>query len=241
MPIRLEQPSKASILSTPVPKSTNTYKAVSHGQIIDLISENLDKQGLRIINEQYAANMGNQIITGHFQLGIDTDPDLFFEIAFQNSYNKMKRAVVVAGSKVRICSNGHILGDSSLGLFRKKHSGSVDVDIVSFIPEMIKSSQDRFELLSLQKKQMREIEISKAVRNELIGQLYLDEGIISDTQMSIIKKQVANPAFDYGTDGNTVWDVYNHITYGLKNTHPSDWLDNHQVLNRVIESQFELA
>lgn len=239
--IKLLNKAKESILATQIPTSTNTYKVVSHGQIIDSISENLDKQGLKIKSERYSANSNNTIVLGHLIIDVDKDKDLKFEIAFANSYNKTKRAIVVAGSQVLICENGHILGDVSLGLFKRKHVGKVSEDLNVFIPELIKSSDESFQKLINQKEKMKEIEISAIVRNELIGQLYIDDAIISDVQMSIIRKEIQNPSFDYGCDKNSLWQLYNNITVGLKNSHPSKWISNHSSLNKIIDNKFELV
>lgn len=239
---KLITPTKAGILGTQPPVSTRTYKTVSHGQIIDTLSEELDKQGFIIINENYSASVNNQIINGHLQLGgLNIDSELSFEIAFINSYNKTKRAVVVAGSQVRICENGHILGDTSLGLFQKKHVGTVSDEIMKFIPDMVKAANESFSLLKKQKDRMKEIEIDRKVRNELIGQFYLDDALITDTQMSIIKREIENPSFAYNADTNSLWQLYNNVTLAMKETHPSKWIGNHQKLNKVVNDQFQLV
>lgn len=241
MPVKLINPTKADILAATPPQSTRTYKAISHGQIIDVLSEELDKQGFVIVSETYDAPKGNQMVVGHLQLNLNLDSELKFEVAFMNSYNKTKRAVVAGGSQVIVCKNGHILGDTSYGSFRKKHVGTASEDIKVFIPEMIKRASDCFQLLVNQKNQMKQIEVSKRVRNELIGQLYLDEAIIKDTQMSIIKREFDNPSFNYNTDENSLWQAYNNVTLALKQSHPTTWLSDHQKFNQLITNQFQLT
>lgn len=237
---RLMSKDKFDIINSVPPPSTNTYKSIGHGTIIDMISESLDKEGFTIKSEYYSANLGNQVVRGHLQLNLNLDNDLMFEIAFLNSYNKTKRAVVVGGSQVIICENGHILGDTTYGCFKRKHSGSADADIKIFIPEMVKSANDAFTTLIKQKERMKEIELSKRVRNELIGQLYLEDSIIKDTQMSIIKKEIDSPTFKYGEE-NSLWTTYNYVTYAMKKSHPSDWFSNHQKLNNIVNEEFQLV
>lgn len=238
--LKLTSSTKTQILSILPPPSTRTYKAISHGTIIDLISESLDKEGFIIKEENYYGNNNYNVLRGHLKLNLNIDNDLSFEIAFLNSYNKSKRATVAGGSQVIICENGHILGDISHGIFRRKHSGTADQDIKIFIPEMVKSAGDAFNVLIKQKERMKEIELDKKVRNELIGQLYLDDAIIGDSQMSILRKQFDKPTFDYGSP-NSLWETYNYTTFALKNTHPSTWFTNHQELNKIINDKFQLA
>lgn len=241
MPAKLINPTKEAILRTIPPPATRTYKTISHGQIIDSICDNLSKEGFNVVKERYQGSHNNQIIVGHLQLDINLDKDLKFEIGFMNSYNKMKKAIVIAGSSVFICGNGHILGDGSYGNFTRKHVGNANIKIDEFIPEMVKSASDHFQVLIKQKDRMKEIELDKKVRNELIGQLYLDEALITTTQMSIIKKEFKKSSFDYGTSPTSLWQTYNNITMGLKETHPSDWLSSHQKLNKIVNEKFQLV
>jgi hypothetical protein len=237
---KLINPTKASILATLPPPSTRTYKTISHGAIIDTIFEELDKKGLKVINERYSSNYSHTVVNGHLELGMDSDPDLYFEIAFLNSYDKTKRAVVIAGSAVRMCDNGHILGDTSYGAFKRKHVGDASEKITLFIPEMISTADKTFDKLKRQKERMKEIDISTHIRNELVGQLYLDDAIVTDTQMSILKREIENPSFNYGQEGS-LWQLYNHVTLAMKDTHPSKWIENHQKFNKVVTDKFQLV
>lgn len=238
--IKLVKSTKEAVLATLPPQSTRTYKAISHGQIINTVLENLDKQGFKVTNESYYPSAGNSIVRGHLCLNLNLDKDLKFEIAFMNSYNKQRRAVVVGGSQVWICENGHILGSSQYGAFKRKHTGTASEDINIFIPEMIKNASDNFNILIKQKDRMKEIEITKKVRNELIGQFYLEDAILKDVQMSILRKEFEKPTFDYGSPGS-LWETYNYVTFALKETHPAEWLEKHQNLNKIVNDKFQLV
>jgi len=232
---------KQDIITAQPPTSTRTYKAISHGSIINTLSEELDREGFGVTSEYYLSTANRAVVVGHLMLNVSTDSELKFEVGFLNSYNKTKRAVVAGGSQVIVCENGHILGDISYGAFKKKHVGNADVEIVEFIREMVKRAHDCFDVLIKQKNRMKEIEVSRKVRNELIGQLYLEDAIISETQISIIRKEITKSSFDYNTDPNSLWQIYNNVTVGLKSTHPSKWIQNHQSLNRIINEQFQLV
>lgn len=231
---------KQSILDTAVPVSTRTYKAISHGSIIDAIKENLDKENVHVISERYSGTLGNQIITGHMAVNYQLDNELKFEIAFMNSYNKAKRAVVVSGSEVVVCENGHILGDSSYGVFRRKHTGTADQDIKTFIPEMVKTAIEKFQVLYQQKESMKNRILDKKAINELVGQLYLEESLLKSHQLSLLKKEIELPTFDYNADPNSVWSMYNNVTYVFKQTHPSNWISVHQTLNKTITEKYAI-
>jgi hypothetical protein len=87
---------------------------------------------------------------------------------------------------------------------------------------------------------MKNIEVDKKIVNELIGDLYLHEGIIKETQISIIKNEVRKPSFNYNAP-NSLWETYNHITHGLKNVHAANFIDVHGQLHEYMVDKFQLV
>ena len=73
---------------------------------------------------------------------------------------------------------------------------------------------------------MKQIEVTKRTAAELVGRLFLEQDIIQSTQVSVIKREMANPSFDYGAPGS-MWELYNHTTLALKEVHPSLWMQSH--------------
>ena len=161
-------------------------------------------------------------------------------LAFLNSYNKAKRFVIAGGSQVRVCQNGHILGISELGGYKRTHTGSADIDAQEYIKIICSNAETEFKKLIEQKEKMKTIDISKKDIQHLISELYFEENLIKDTQMSILKKELDNPTFKYGTSENNLWTAYNHITYSLKGTHPKDYIETHQKVNKYFSEQFNL-
>lgn len=231
---------KAAALAAPPPVSTGTYKAVPHSVIIDGILGNLDKEGFDVVAEDYRTAYDGKLVIGHFKLGLGLDKDLNFEIAFMNSYNKTRRAIIIAGSKVAVCSNGHIFGDLQFGSLKRKHVGTVLDDINTFIPEMIKSATSTFQKLIVQKNNMMEIVLTPAQQNELVGGLFLQEDLVTARQLVVIRQEMRHPSYDYKTGGNTLWDVYNHVTFSMRNSHPANWFTVHGKLNKHVSDKFSI-
>jgi len=241
MPIKINQETRQYIENVPLPiYEGDSYTVISHGSIIDNIKENLAINNLEIIKETYTPAQNGNIVTGILQIGNEEDKELSFNIAFLNSYNKAKRFVIAGGSQVRICQNGHILGISELGGYKRTHTGTADIDAKEYIKIICENAQSEFKKLTEQKDLMKEVELSKKDIHHLISELYFEENLIKDTQMSILKKELDSPTFEYGTPENNLWTAYNHITYSLKGTHPKDYIETHQKVNKYLSEQFSL-
>ena len=241
MPIKINQETRQFIENVPLPVyEGDSYTVISHGSIIDNIRQNLATNNLEVIRETYTPAQNGNIVTGILEIGNNEDKELSFNIAFLNSYNKAKRFVIAGGSQVRVCQNGHILGISELGGYKRTHTGTADVDAQEYIKLNCSNAETEFKKLIEQKEKMKTIDISKKDIQHLISELYFEENLIKDTQMSILKKELDNPTFDYGTPENNLWTAYNHLTFSLKSTHPKDYIETHQKVNKYLSEQFNL-
>jgi hypothetical protein len=240
MPIKINPETRQFIESVPLPVyEGDSYTVISHGSIIDNIKKNLERNNLEVIRESYSPAQNGNIVTGTIQVGRQDD-ELSFNISFLNSYNKAKRFVVAGGSQVIVCQNGHILGISELGGYKRTHTGSADLDAEKYIQIICDNAETEFRLLTEQKDKMKNIDISMKDIQHLVSELYFQEDLIKDTQMSILKKELDNPSFNYGTPQNNLWTAYNHITCALKTSHPKDYIETHQKVNRYLSEQFNL-
>ena len=94
------------------------------------------------------------------------------------------------------------------------------------ITEYIKQAGDAFTKMQAEREVMKNREVTKRTSAELIGRMIIEENIIESTQLNIIRGQMDNPAFDYGAPGS-LWELYQHTTFAMKEVHPSLWMRNH--------------
>ena len=73
---------------------------------------------------------------------------------------------------------------------------------------------------------MKQIEITRRTKAELIGRMMLEEQFITSTQLNIIGRELNKPTHDYGAQ-DSLWELYNYTTFAMKEIHPSLWMDNH--------------
>lgn len=215
---------KGMLVQTPVPHMTRTYKPVSHGQLIDLTLNGIEKAGFTLDKEIYSAAMDGNIANARYTISSVQDSEMSLMIGWQNSYNKKLSLKFAIGAHIIVCANGMVRGD--MGNFKKKHMGDVQEFTPASITEYIKRAADHFQLLQKDRDTMKQIELNSRTRAELIGRMYIEETLIKSTQLNILAREIETPTHNYNA-ANTMWELYNYTTYSLKSGHPSDWMDQH--------------
>ena len=212
------------VIGSEVPVQTRTYKPISHQQLIDLTMESIYSAGFKLDKECYSSARNGNIANGRYTISNVMDSEMQLEIGWQNSYDKSLSLKFAIGTRIMICQNGCVSGD--FGAFKKKHKGDVQEFTPSAITEYIKRSGDVFQKMQKDRDAMKEIEVTKRTKAELIGRMLIEESFISSTQINIIARELESPTHDYGAP-DSMWELYNFATFAMKETHPSNWMDNH--------------
>lgn len=215
---------KNILLSAEVPQETRTYKPVTHQQLMDLTLESIHQAGFVLDSETYSAARDGQVANGRYAISNVADSEMQLQIGWQNSYDKSMSLKFAIGTRIFICSNGCVSGD--YGAFRKKHQGEIQTFTPNAITEYIKQAGDAFNKMQSDRETMKNIELTKRTTAELIGRMIIEENIIESTQLNIIRGQMDNPSFDYGAP-NSMWELYQHTTFSMKEVHPRLWMRNH--------------
>ena len=239
MSITLRTPiSRADLKRVPKPEATASYAPVPHIQVIEMTLEELEKNGFKVLSEGYAmARNGNQV-RGDYELATK-DKDMHLRLSWMNSYDKTMPLRWAMGGHVIVCGNGMVVGD--MGAFKRRHTGTVIEDYREAVRLHVNSAGEMFKKLVNERKQLKNIEIDSKARAELIGRMFIEENILTATQLGIIKKEIENPSYgDYGAPG-TVWELYNHGTVGMKEDHPSLHIDHHLRYHNFFKKEFSLA
>jgi hypothetical protein len=215
---------KDILLTAEIPQETKTYKPISHQQLIDLTLESIHHAGFELDKETYSAAREGNVANGRYTITNVADSEMQLQIGWQNSYDKSMSLKFAIGTRIFICENGCVSGD--YGAFRKKHVGEIQTFTPTAITEYIKQAGDAFQKMQSDRENMKAIELTKRTTAELIGRMIIEENIIESTQLNIIRGQIENPSFDYGAPGS-LWELYQHTTYAMKEVHPSLWMRNH--------------
>ncbi len=215
---------KNLLLSAPVPKETTTYKPVSHRELIDLTLESIYQSGYTLESQSYSTARDGNVANGRYTIANIADSEMKLQIGWQNSYDKSLALKFALGTSIIICSNGMVKGDH--GAFRKKHQGDIQTFTPAAISEYIKGGGDAFQDLQKDREMLKQYEATDQVQAEILGKMFIYDEIITSTQLNIIKRELKNPTHDYGADGS-LWELYNHVTFAMKQSHPSNWMQDH--------------
>jgi len=215
---------KDILLQAELPEETRTYKPVTHQQLIELTLESIHQAGFSLEHEKYSSARNGQVANGRYTIKNVSDNEMQLQIGWQNSYDKSMSLKFAIGTHIFICQNGCVSGD--YGAFKRKHMGEIQTFTPTAITEYIKQAGEVFTKMQSERDAMKNIEITKRTAAELIGRMIIEENIIESTQLNIIRRELDKPSFDYGAPGS-MWELYQHTTYALKESHPGIWMKNH--------------
>lgn len=232
------QSAKSQLLGASLPTQTKTYKPISHQQLMDLTLESIYSAGFELADESYQSARDGNVATGRYTIKNVADHEMQLQIGWQNSYDKSVSLKFAIGTRILVCSNGCVHGD--FGAFKKKHVGTVQQFAPNAITEYIKSSGDVFKRMQDERESMKQIELTKRTKAELIGRMMIEEEFIQSTQLNIIKRELANPTHDYGAQ-DSLWELYNYTTFAMKEAHPSMWMQNHMDAHRFFVNETGLV
>jgi hypothetical protein len=225
---------KDILINADIPRQTKTYKPVSHRQLIDLTLNGIHNAGFKLDSESYSAARNGNIANGRFSIANVADSEMQLQIGWQNSYDKSLTLKFAIGTRIFICQNGCVSGD--MGAFKKKHVGEIQDFTPGAISEYIKSAGEAFRRMQTERESMKQVEISSRVKAELIGRLFLEDQIITSTQLNIISRELKAPTHDYGAP-DSMWELYNHTTFAMKGSHPALWMDRHMSAHKFFVNE----
>jgi hypothetical protein len=209
------------------PERTDTYVPILHKDFAELVLESGNKQGFSIRNTNYDVAREGNIMRGIFAF-IGDDSAMDMQVGILNSYDKSKKVTIGLGSQVFICQNGMVSADYTM---KRKHTGSVEEDIKYMIEEGMKRLYDEYRRNIEVRERLSKVEVTKSRYAELIGRMFIEEGIITSTQLNIVKKEFEGSKL---FPEPTAWSMYNHVNHALKVGHPADYITQHVELHKFM-------
>lgn len=226
------------LYNVPLPEATDTYVPIPHEYLIEKIVKELQTRNLSVKNKQYMTSHEGRRLIGYFDVSIPNSLELGLRIAFRNSYDKSMSIAIVTGAQVWICSNGMVRGDGVK--FIRRHTGNVLEEVDNTISESIAQLEDKIiEYIELAQR-MKEIEVSKEEAAFLYGKAFFIHNLFNLKQLQLIKNELSNPSYeDFKED--SLWSIYNHVTYVLKKNTINNYFQQHVKWHRFIEDEYNLG
>jgi len=240
---RATETTQVFLENQPLPNHGKSYTVVSHKAVIDNTKRLLEDSGFIIRREVYRANMNAQVAQGVYHIypsqsindNIVNENELGMMFAWTNSYDKSTKFQCAIGAYVMVCSNGMMCGD--MMNFKRKHTGSAGHDIVMQLSNQIKNGEKHYTRILNDRDSLKNVTLTNREQSELLGRLFADDEIITSSQVSIIKKEMKKPSYDYNCSDDNAWAFYNHVTHSLKSSPPRDWMQDSQNFHDFMMTQ----
>lgn len=227
---------REELFRIPVPTKTETYSPVSHKSIVSRIEKQLVANDLDLVKESFVANKYGEQVIGLMDIRSLRSDELGMRIAWRNSYDKSKTIAFAAGANAWICGNGMLFGDIQ---YIRKHTGNVLNELSDKISISINQLSGTLNEAVEYSILMKDIHVSKHSMAKMMGILFVEYNIITVRQMSVVKQQIVNSDFEDFKYEN-LWSFYNHVTFALKNTHPSQHMQKHLEFHNFVKSKFAI-
>jgi hypothetical protein len=236
MPVKTYFVSEDRVRNYSLPNHGKSYTVIPHGTIIDEAKNQLTAAGFVIKKELYKTTLTGDVAQGMYHLESGNDPEMGLMFVWSNSYNKTMAFKCAIGAHVFICSNGMVSGD--LGTYRRRHSGTALTDVTSFIQEQIADASKYYDKLVHDKQMLKDVSLSPREKGTILGRLFAEDEILTLTQVGIVKREIDKPSHFYSSNSDSAWDMYNHITLALKDSHPMKYLSNHQRVHEFFVNEY---
>jgi hypothetical protein len=169
------------------------------------------------------------------------DPDIELSANFLNSYNKQYAFRFSLGGLVKVCNNGMMLSNNKFGSYKRVHTGAAGMLAEGKISEFINDSDTYWSTLIQHKNELKEVLLTSTTQHDILGELFFKRKVLNTMQLNTIRTEMIKPSFDYKVDSDSAWALYNHITIALKDSHPSDWMNDQVLVHELFEQMLSLG
>ena len=231
MPKKIQNTTKAHLVSVPLPNHGASYTVISHQFVIDYAYTALANAGFGIVEEEYRCTADGQIAQGIYRLNFNQDPELSMMFAWTNSYNKMVKFKCVVGAYIN--QSGSVMISGDIGSWVRKHTGSADTEVKDTIDQYVSNAHMYYNQLCADKASMEGVSLNKRKQAQLLGVLFAEYEILTTEQASMIREQMKKPQQVFANT-DSLWAFYNFVTNALQHSHPKTWMEDQRILHYFI-------
>jgi hypothetical protein len=238
MPRKIENTTKAHLISVPLPQHGTSYTVISHQFIIDYAYQSLANAGFAVISEEYRCTADGQIAQGVYKLNFNNDPELSMMFAWTNSYNKQVKFKCLVGAYIN--NTGGVMISGEVGTWVRKHMGAADTETKGIIDDYISNAHMYYNQLVADKNAMEHVVLNTRKQAQLLGVLFAEYGILTTEQASMVRDQMKKPSFTF-ENSDSLWAFYNYVTIALQQSHPKTWMEDQRILHYFISTIIKSA
>jgi Domain of unknown function (DUF932) len=228
------------IATCPTPQATDTWQPIPHGQLLGLVTDTLERNGLEVVNQAHALGRDGDRYFGLLEVrnGQPVE-DYSLVVGLRNSHDMSYPAGLVIGSSVLVCDNLAFSGEVVLA---RRHTVHIQRDLPQLVNRAVGQLGD------LRHQQDERIDAYKHTRlaDALAHDLFVrtvDSRVLPVTKLPHALKEFREPSHaEFLDDGHrTAWTFFNSVTEVLKGRTLDALPRRTQALHGLLDSACGLA
>lgn len=221
-----------------LPVSTPTHQPISHDYFVNLVHDNLENVGLRVVEEAHGLQKNGQNYFGMFKVGASdlVTKDHNLVVGMRNSHIKTFGAGVVTGASVLVCDNLSFSGEVKA---TRKHTSMILDDLPELVAGAISKVVDLSAFQTRRFEAYKERELASFEAEYMMVEM-LRAGIMNAHRMPKLVEQWDTPDhLEFSRTGFSAWRMFNAATEALKGTNVVDIARKttklHELTDLVVE------
>lgn len=231
---------REQLRAIPTPAGTWSHKPVPHAELVDVITDQLDRRGLRIGSESLAVSANGMQLFGVFNIARADEPhgEWGRALGFRQANDKSLAIQFVAGLRVFVCDNLALSGEATI--LKRKHTRSLSLSYEVGI------GLDRYFRAAARFEASVQVAQSRVLSDEQAKVLIFDavyQGIIPNSLFDEVARNYFK-AEQLGYEDSaprTAWGLHNAATRAVKALTPASAFKTTVALGRYFGLGSQLA
>jgi Domain of unknown function (DUF932) len=229
-----------TVTTCPTPQATDTWQPIPHGRLLELVTDTLERNGLKVVNQAHALGRDGDRYFGLLEVqNGQPAKDYGLVVGLRNSHDQSYPAGLVIGSSVMVCDNLAFSGEVVLS---RRHTVHIQRDLPQLVNRAVGQLGD------LRQQQDQRIDAYKNTRladtqaHDLFVQM-IDSRVLPVTRLPHALKEYREPSHSEFLDGGqrTAWTLFNSVTDVLKGRNLDSLPKRTQALHGLLDSVCGLA
>lgn len=231
---------RSQVFSIAAPCSTETWRPVSHRNFIEIVMEQADKQGMKIVGEEHFLGKNGKRYFGRLKVAPKSTQDLAvampqdygFYVGLRNSLDKSYAGSMGFGTEVFVCSNGML---SAEYILNRKHTP----EIMNDLPRLTGVVMSRFNGHRANIQHRFDVYKHTEVCNQEAHDLIIraaEVGATNYRQVPTIVQQWKQPDHPEFAEHRNAWRLLNAFTEAAKMGSESDLWERSLRLQDLLDS-----
>jgi hypothetical protein len=205
---------KEALMQIEAPTPTQTWRPVSHGVLVNTLTEVLSSRGIAVKKEEYAVQREGNLLFGVMDLVWGGTLDYYAALGIRTSNDKTFAIQIAIGARVIVCDN--LLMSGELIALKRKHTAGLE--LVDELTAGIRRYELGYQQLTKGIEQLKVCSISLVEAREMVFTIFarriLPVRLFPDVSRDYLKDSRE-------CSGITAWDVQNSCTSALKKLTPT--------------------